>query len=67
MLNLYLSNRFEALRDGLLDKLTAMPCDPFAPQQIIVPGSAMKRRLEMDYANRFGVCTRVQFGYLAQV
>jgi exodeoxyribonuclease V gamma subunit len=66
VLNLYFSNRFESLRDRLLENLAVAPPDPFTPEQIIVPGAAMKRRLEMDYAERFGICAQVEFGYLAQ-
>ena len=66
MLRLYFSNRFEVLRERLFEGLANAPDDPFEAEQIIVPGTAIRRRLEMDYADRFGVCAQVEFGYLAQ-
>lgn len=66
MLNLIFSNRYEILRDRLFEELAGQRTDPFEPEQIIVPGSAIRRRLEMDYADRFGICANVAFGYLAQ-
>ncbi|CAN0619696.1 RecBCD enzyme subunit RecC [Burkholderia multivorans] len=64
MLHLFYSNRHETLADALLDDLAAG--GPWAPQQIIVPSAALRRRLELDIAERHGVCANVGFTYLAQ-
>ena len=64
MLHLFYSNRHETLADALLDDLAAS--GPWAPQQIIVPSAALRRRLELDIAERHGVCANVGFTYLAQ-
>ncbi|WP_261541287.1 exodeoxyribonuclease V subunit gamma [Burkholderia multivorans] len=68
MLQLFYSNRHETLADALLDDLAAFPArkGPWAPQQIIVPSAALRRRLELDIAARHGVCANVEFTYLAQ-
>ncbi|AOJ74688.1 exodeoxyribonuclease V subunit gamma [Burkholderia ubonensis] len=68
MLHLFYSNRHETLADALLDDLAAFPARnaPWAPQQIIVPSAALRRRLELDIAERHGVCANVEFTYLAQ-
>jgi exodeoxyribonuclease V gamma subunit len=65
-LNIVFSNRFESLVDRLFDDLAQGPADPFAAEQIIVPSVAVRRRLELDCADRFGVCANVEFSYLAQ-
>ncbi|WP_232470225.1 MULTISPECIES: exodeoxyribonuclease V subunit gamma [Methylococcus] len=65
-LNIVFSNRFEALIRRLFDDLAQGPADPFAAEQIIVPSAGVRRRLELDYADRFGVCANVEFHYLAQ-
>lgn len=39
---------------------------PFARGQVIVPGSAMRRYVELAMADRFGICAGVDFDYLAQ-
>ncbi|KAB0648687.1 exonuclease V subunit gamma, partial [Burkholderia territorii] len=68
MLHLFYSNRHETLADALLDDLAAFPArnGPWAPQQVIVPSAALRRRLELDIAARHGVCANVEFTYLAQ-
>ena len=66
MLRLYFSNRYETLSERLFADLAVPPDDPFVAEPIIVPGTAIRRRLEMDYADRFGICANVVFGYLAQ-
>lgn len=68
MLHLFYSNRHETLADALLDDLAAFPArgGPWAKQQIIVPSAALRRRLELDIAERHGVCANVEFTYLAQ-
>jgi len=68
MLHLFYSNRHETLADALLEDLAAFPArnGPWAPQQVIVPSAALRRRLELDIAARHGVCANVEFTYLAQ-
>lgn len=69
MLELFYSNRHETLSQALFDDLAAFSMqngDPFASQPVIVPSAAVRRRLELDMAERFGICANVEFGYLAQ-
>jgi exodeoxyribonuclease V gamma subunit len=66
MLKLFYSNRYEALTGALLDDLSAATRNPFAPEPVIVPSAAVRRRLELDMAQRYGVCANVEFAYLAQ-
>jgi exodeoxyribonuclease V gamma subunit len=68
MLHLFQSNRHETLADALLDDLAAFPArgGPWVPRQIIVPSAALRRRLELDIAERHGICANVEFAYLAQ-
>lgn len=66
MLELFYSNRYETLAAALLDDLARTRGDVWRPQPVIVPSAAVRRRLELDHADRFGVCANVQFGYLAQ-
>ncbi|MDD2769940.1 MAG: exodeoxyribonuclease V subunit gamma [Methylococcus sp.] len=65
-LNIVFSNRFETLAGRLFDDLALGPADPFVAEQIIVPSVGVRRRLELDCADRFGVCANVEFSYLAQ-
>jgi len=60
------SNHFEALEAALLDALDEMQGDPFAPQHIVIPSLAIRRRLELGMATRFGICANLNCGYLAQ-
>lgn len=66
MLNLTHANRYERLSARLLDDLADAPAEPFTAEHILVPGTAIRRRLEMDHARRFGVCANVSFGFLAR-
>jgi exodeoxyribonuclease V gamma subunit len=66
MLQLFYSNRYETLVGALLDDLAQAPSDPWTAQPVIVPSAAVRRRLELDIANRQGICANVSFGYLAQ-
>mgnify|MGYP001552362677 FL=1 len=66
MLQLFYSNRYETLAAALLDDLLAAPSDPWAAQSVIVPSAAVRRQLEIDIAERHGVCANIDFGYLAQ-
>ena len=69
MLELFYSNRHETLSQALLDDVAAFALNdgnPFASQTIIVPSAAVRRRLELDMAARFGICANVDLCYLAQ-
>ena len=66
MFRVSFSNRFETLLDGLLDALADPPASPFEPQQVIVPSTAIRRRIELASADRFGVCANVEFAFLGQ-
>jgi exodeoxyribonuclease V gamma subunit len=65
MLTITLSNKLEALSEILLSRLAEPPPSLFIAEQIIVPSTAMKRRLEWSIADRFGICSNVQFSFLA--
>ncbi|MGE5088131.1 MAG: exodeoxyribonuclease V subunit gamma, partial [Candidatus Levyibacteriota bacterium] len=66
MLHVKFSNRFEQLQDTLLDAMTAPPPSPFTGEEIIVPSAAIRRRVELATADRFGICSNVRFSFLAQ-
>lgn len=66
MLELFYSNRYETLAGALLDDLERLGGDVWRPQPVIVPSAAVRRRLELGYADRFGLCANIEFCYLAQ-
>jgi exodeoxyribonuclease V gamma subunit len=66
MLGITFSNRFETLLDALTGRLERAERDPFAAQQVIVPSTAVARRIELALADRHGICANVEFSYLAQ-
>lgn len=66
MLHLFFSNRFTTLEAALLRDLARAPGDPLHVETIVVPSVAVRRRLELDYADVFGVCANVRLTYLAQ-
>lgn len=66
MLQLIFSNRFERLGDVLLAAMATPPRSPFEREEIIVPSAAVRRRVELEAADRFGICSNVRFSYLAQ-
>ncbi|WP_353191272.1 exodeoxyribonuclease V subunit gamma [Pandoraea pnomenusa] len=72
MLHLFFSNRFTTLEAALLRDLAQAPGgdgasgNPFDTETIVVPSVAVRRRLELDYADVFGVCANVRLTYLAQ-
>ena len=66
MLHIEFSNRFELLIDALLDRMAAPPPSPFVREEIIIPSAAMRRRIELSAADRFGICANVQFSFLAE-
>ncbi len=66
MLRIGSSNHFEILLDALLDDVGAAPASPFTPMQVIVPSAALRRRVELAVADRFGICANIEFSFLAQ-
>ena len=66
MLQIRFSNRFERLLDALLDAMATPPASPFVGEEIIVPSAAIRRRVELAAADRFGVCSNLRFSFLAQ-
>ncbi|MBL8447409.1 MAG: exodeoxyribonuclease V subunit gamma, partial [Zoogloeaceae bacterium] len=66
MLTLTQSNRFEYLLESLLGNLEAEAPGPFDAQVVIVPSTAIRRRVELAQADRVGVCANLEFAYLAQ-
>jgi exodeoxyribonuclease V gamma subunit len=66
MLHVSFSNRFEILLEDLLERLDEKGPDPFSAQQVIVPSSALERRVELAIADRQGICANVEFSYLGQ-
>ncbi|WP_226806940.1 exodeoxyribonuclease V subunit gamma [Candidatus Vallotia cooleyia] len=66
MLKLFYSNRYETLSAALLEDLNRRGGDLWQPQPIIVPNVAVRRRLELDYANLFGLCANIEFCHLAE-
>ncbi|ENO87437.1 exodeoxyribonuclease V subunit gamma [Thauera linaloolentis] len=66
MFHLSFSNRFEILLDTLLGRLGAEQPGPFGQRQVVVPSSALRRKVELAVADREGVCANLRFDYLAQ-
>ncbi|MEO8839912.1 MAG: exodeoxyribonuclease V subunit gamma, partial [Herbaspirillum sp.] len=66
MLHIRFSNRYEILCDALLERVLADAPGPFDAIDILIPGSAMQRQLELALADRFGICANVRFSFLAQ-
>ncbi|MDR3086509.1 MAG: exodeoxyribonuclease V subunit gamma [Azoarcus sp.] len=66
MFSVTFSNRCENLLDVLLARLEAERDGPFVRAQIIVPGSALRRHIELSAAARDGICAGIDFNTLAQ-
>lgn len=66
MLHIRFSNRFEILRDALLERVLADAPGPFDAVEILVPGTALRRQIELAMADRFGICANLRFAFLAQ-
>jgi exodeoxyribonuclease V gamma subunit len=66
MFSVTFSNRCENLLEALLARLAADRRGPFNRRQVLVPGSALRRRIELAVADRESVCANVDFDYLAQ-
>jgi len=59
-LNIFFSNRIEALHERLQEALYANP-NPFVKRFVIVPNIAVKNWLMMETAKHLGICAGVQF------
>ena len=66
MLHIQFSNRYERLEAALLDALAAPRESPFTADEVIVPSAALRRRVELAAADRFGICANVRFSFFAQ-
>jgi len=67
MLHIRFSNRFEILLGALLERVRdEAGTSPFAAADILVPSAAVRRRIELAAADRFGICANLRFGFLAQ-
>lgn len=66
MLYITFCNRFEDLADQLLTRFSVEKLEPFLPQQLIVPSTAVKRHIELSIADRTGICANVEFSFLGQ-
>ena len=68
MLILHTANRYEDLRDSLLEDFRAegWQGDPFVRRHIIVPSLAIRQDLQRAVAEFSGVCTRLDFPFLSQ-
>lgn len=66
MFHLSFSNRFEILLDALLERLAVEQPGPFGQRQVVIPSSALRRKVELAVADREGVCANLRFDYLAQ-
>jgi exodeoxyribonuclease V gamma subunit len=65
VLHLHFSNRHEILAERLGDALAASTAGVFDRERVLVPSAAWQRWLSLHLARRLGVCTQVEFGFLA--
>lgn len=63
MLTITMASRTEQLAACLANRLAASPLPPFAAEEVIVPGAAMRRYLSLALARR-SVCANMHFSYL---
>jgi exodeoxyribonuclease V gamma subunit len=71
MLYIRFSNRFEILLDALLERTQAavsaqLGQPAFTAVEVLVPSAAVRRRIELAAADRFGICANLRFSFLAQ-
>ena len=69
MLRIHFSNRLETLSARLVNALRQPTASAQALWQacpVVVPSAGIQRRLTLDLADGLGICTQVQFSYLAQ-
>src|SRR5204862_7710748 len=58
--------RVAVLLDQLIGPLAQERAGPFVAPQIVVPSTAIERRVRLALADRQGICANVEFSYLAQ-
>lgn len=67
----YYSSQTESLLESLLFQLendaTSPVNTPFGRAVIVVPNSGMQRYLELNIAQRFGICSHIDIGYIGQL
>ncbi len=66
MLHLHFSNRYEALVERFLAVRSLAPRGPLARESIIVPSVGVRRALTLAIADAQGLCTNVEFDFLAR-
>lgn len=62
-MQLYRSNRAEALVEALARVVSAPVADPFEPERIVVQGPGMERWLAQELSGRLGVFANAQFPF----
>jgi exodeoxyribonuclease V gamma subunit len=65
VLHLHFSNRHEVLAARLADALARSGAGVFEPERVLVPSAAWQRWLALHLAHRLGICSQVDFGFLA--
>ncbi len=61
MLHLTVSNRPEALAEALAELMRAAPLPLLEAEPVVVPSTAVARRLEFSLADHLGIATRIEF------
>lgn len=62
-LNLILSNRLEALAEGLAAAVRQPRADPRSPDAVVVQSRGMARWIQLELARRNGVCALMEFPF----
>lgn len=65
MLKIISAQTFELLEAHLLDQLMQPGTNPFVEDQVLIPSAAIQRRLTFSIADRYGICSRVGFSFVA--
>jgi len=65
MFKIISAQRYEVLEEHLLHHLMQPGSDPFHADQVLIPSAALQRRLTFAMADRYGICARVDFSFVA--
>jgi exodeoxyribonuclease V gamma subunit len=65
MFKIISAQSFETLEQSLLDQLMQPGSDPFIEDQVLIPSAAIQRRLTFSIADRYSICARVGFSFVA--
>ena len=65
MFKIISAQTFELLEAHLLDQLMQPGTNPFVEDQVLIPSAAIQRRLTFSIADRYGICSRVGFSFVA--